>query len=325
MVWRPAYVHDGEGLGRAEVRVEGQADDDQELAHLVLAGEPHPLVGLGVGRPHHAHRVGRVVDQELVEARERGVLAARPGRARRRVSWRVAPVGAAVTCRQRGRALVGSGRPHRGAQYARTVAGDQRDQIDLRVDPLRWFFVRDDYFDVLARLRAETRCTPCAPGFWAVTRYEDIRDLSRDPQPFCSGRGALVNDPLRGPAATPMSAPLHPAHGSARARRLPRTGQPALHASGAGRAWRESIRKTAVDACSTASRPASEIDFVAALAAPFPLTVIAELLGIDEADREDFRGWSDAAIESPDLPPDETMAAARRALGLHRRAHPVQA
>ena len=52
-----------------------------------------------------------------------------------------------------------------------------------------------------------------------------------------------------------------------------------------------------------------EIDFVAELAAPFPLTVIAELLGIDESDREDFRGWSDAAIESPDLPPGETMAA----------------
>jgi cytochrome P450 len=70
----------------------------------------------------------------------------------------------------------------------------------------------------------------------------------------------------------------------------------------------ESIRRTAstlldgVDA-------RSEIDFVAELAAPFPLTVIAELLGIDESDREDFRGWSDAAIESPDLPPDETMTA----------------
>ena len=70
----------------------------------------------------------------------------------------------------------------------------------------------------------------------------------------------------------------------------------------------ESIRKSAstlLDAVETRD----EIDFVAELAAPFPLTVIAELLGIDESDREDFRGWSDAAIESPDLPPDETMAA----------------
>jgi cytochrome P450 len=70
----------------------------------------------------------------------------------------------------------------------------------------------------------------------------------------------------------------------------------------------ESMRKTAstlLDAAETRD----EIDFVSTLAAPFPLTVIAELLGIDESDRDDFRGWSDAAIESPDLRPDETMAA----------------
>ncbi len=41
------------------------------------------------------------------------------------------------------------------------------------------------------------RSTSCGPGFWVVTRYEDIRDLSRDPRRFCSGRGALVNDPIR--------------------------------------------------------------------------------------------------------------------------------
>jgi len=188
------------------------------------------------------------------------------------------------------------------------VAGDQRDQIDLAaIDPRdAAFFVRDDYFDVLAQLRAESPVHACAPGFWAVSRYEDIRNLSRDPGRFCSGRGALVNDPMRGNEA-PMSAPsiLHmdpPQHAAFRGLVNRRFTPRAM--SGLA----ESIRKTAstlldgVDA-------RNEIDFVAALAAPFPLTVIAELLGIDESDREDFRGWSDAAIESPDLPPDETMAA----------------
>ena len=80
-----AHVDDGEGLGRAEVGVEGEADDDEEVAHLVLAGEPHPLVGLGVGRPHDADRVGRVVDEELVEAGEGGVLAR--GRVGRGARW----------------------------------------------------------------------------------------------------------------------------------------------------------------------------------------------------------------------------------------------
>ncbi len=36
-----ADVHDAEGLGRAEVRVEREPDDHQELTHFVLAGEPH--------------------------------------------------------------------------------------------------------------------------------------------------------------------------------------------------------------------------------------------------------------------------------------------
>ena len=81
------------------------------------------------------------------------------------------------------------------------MAGDQR--IDPRDAS---FFAREDYYDVLARWRAEDPVHECAPGFWVVTRYEDIRDLSRDPQRFCSGRGALVNDPLRTNAST-MSAP----------------------------------------------------------------------------------------------------------------------
>jgi cytochrome P450 len=70
----------------------------------------------------------------------------------------------------------------------------------------------------------------------------------------------------------------------------------------------ESIRKSACRLLDAVDATA-ETDFVAELAAPFPLGVIAELLGIDEADREAFRRWSDAAIESPDLPPEETTAA----------------
>jgi cytochrome P450 len=189
------------------------------------------------------------------------------------------------------------------------VAGDQRrgGTEPFPIDPTdAAFFARSDYFDVLARLRAEDPVHQCAPGFWVLTRYEDIRDLSRDPQHFCSGRGALVNDPLRADAA-PMSAPsiLHmdpPEHAAFRRLVNRRFSPRALFGLG------ESIRASAAGALEGVDRRA-EIDFVSELAAPFPLTVIAELLGIDEADRENFRRWSDAAIESPDLPPDETAAA----------------
>src|SRR5271155_2954663 len=80
------------------------------------------------------------------------------------------------------------------AHYARGVSGDEHGEIDPRDAA---FFVRDDYFDVLAKLRAEDPAHECAPGFWAFTRYEDTRNLSRPPGPFCSGRGGLVDAPLR--------------------------------------------------------------------------------------------------------------------------------
>ncbi|HEY1652173.1 MAG TPA: cytochrome P450 [Acidimicrobiales bacterium] len=187
------------------------------------------------------------------------------------------------------------------------MAADQRtDQID-GLDPRdASFFVRPDYYEVLARLRAEDPVHECGPGFFAVTRYEDIRDLSRDPAHFCSGQGALVNDPIRA-SGTPMlgRSILHmdpPEH--AVFRKLVNRQFTPRALSG----LEESIRKSASRLLDAADAGA-EIDFVAELSAPFPLTVIAELLGIDEADREDFRRWSDAAIESPDLPQQQTMAA----------------
>jgi cytochrome P450 len=189
------------------------------------------------------------------------------------------------------------------------MAADQYTEASAELDPRDPnFFLRPDYFEVLARLRDSDPVHACGPGFWAVTRYDDIRDLSRDPSAFCSGRGALVNDPLRaapwGDAKASRSI-LHmdpPEHASFRSLVNRRFTPRALAGLG------ESIRKTAsilldgVDAT-------GEIDFVAELAAPYPLIVIADLLGISETDRADFRRWSDAAIESPDLPPAETMAA----------------
>jgi cytochrome P450 len=166
------------------------------------------------------------------------------------------------------------------------------------------FFTRDDYHEVLATLRDEAPVHQWGPGFWTVARYDDIRDLSRDPARFCSGQGALVNDPLRGEgmgavarSILHMDPPEHSAFRSVLNRRFTPRALSGLEAS---------IRQTAVAALD-AVPPHEEIDFVDTLSSPFPLAVIAELLGIEEADRGDFRDWSDAAIESPDLPPAHTL------------------
>ncbi len=148
------------------------------------------------------------------------------------------------------------------------MAADQPTASIDDVDPRdAAFFARADYYEVLAKLRAEDPVHQCGPGFWAVTRYEDIRNLSRDPAHFCSGQGALVNDPIRS-TGTPMSGRsiLHmdpPEH--AVFRKLVNREFTPRALSG----LEESIRKSA-STLLDAVDPAGEIDFVAELSAPFP-------------------------------------------------------
>ena len=78
---------------------------------------------------------------------------------------------------------------------------------DHMIDPMDpSFFIGPNYHETLACLRAEAPVYEYSPGLWTISRYEDIRNVSRDPQRFCSGRGALVNDPIRG-TDNPMAAP----------------------------------------------------------------------------------------------------------------------
>jgi cytochrome P450 len=169
------------------------------------------------------------------------------------------------------------------------------------------FFLRDDYDEVLAWLRAHDPVHRLADGTWLVTRYDDVRAVSRQPELFTSRRGALVNDPLR---------VVEPDDASGSLLHL----DPPIHAE-----WRKLLNRRftpkaagllepairrVVDETLDALDPSAEIDLVEAIAAPIPLTVIADLLGIDAAVRADFRRWSDAAIEITDNPTDPEILSA---------------
>jgi cytochrome P450 len=158
-------------------------------------------------------------------------------------------------------------------------------------------FLADDYYDTLARLRREAPVRRYAAGSWTVARYDDVRDVSRDPVTFSSGRGVLVNDPLRSGGEIAGSI-LHmdpPEH--ARWRKLTSRRFTPRAVSGTEERVRAVLRDV-LDAVP----PDEEVDFVEAVAAPFPVLVIADLLGIGGPDLADFRRWSDATIESPDHP-----------------------
>ena len=50
------------------------------------------------------------------------------------------------------------------------------------------FYLRPDYFELLAWLRAHDPVHRSANGMWLVSRYDDIREISRDPARFTSRR-----------------------------------------------------------------------------------------------------------------------------------------
>lgn len=156
-------------------------------------------------------------------------------------------------------------------------------------------FNRPDYFEVLAGLRRESPVHQYAPGAWVVSRYDDVRTVSRDPLRFCSGRGVLMNDPVRRGIELPGSI-LHmdpPEHRSWR-KLVSRWLTPRAVAG-----LEDGVRAVAAEVLDEA--PAGElIDLVDAVAAPLPVLVVAQLLGIGEGDSRDLRRWSDACIDGAD-------------------------
>ncbi len=160
------------------------------------------------------------------------------------------------------------------------------------------FFLRSDYFEVLADLRTQAPLYRTRDGSWAVTRYEDIRSISRDPDRFVSGRGVLINDPLRSDGSGGLNTfsilhldpPLHAVYRKVVNRQF--TPRAVGHLEGA-------IRRTVTEVMDTVV-PDEPVDGVDALAAVVPIAVIAELFGVGGADRDVFRRWSDAIIAAPD-------------------------
>jgi len=173
------------------------------------------------------------------------------------------------------------------------------DVADLRLDLTRpGFYLRPDYFDVLADLRQQAPVYRTLDGSWAVTRYEDIRSISRDPDRFVSGRGVLMNDPLRSDGSGGLSSfsilhldpPVHALYRKIINRQF--TPKAVGHLEG-------TIRRTVTEALDEVA-PDQPVDAVEALAAVVPIAVIAEMIGVGDTDREIFRRWSDAIIASAD-------------------------
>ncbi len=135
------------------------------------------------------------------------------------------------------------------------------------------------------------------PGFWAVTRYEDCVTVNRDYERFSSAaRGTmpfeLSDDDIaqQGLMMLNMDPPLH-----TRYRRLVNKGfTPRMV-----RDLEASIHQV-TDAIIDDVIETGEADFVTQLSAELPLQVIAELLGVPQADRHRMFEWSNAMVGNED-------------------------
>ena len=125
------------------------------------------------------------------------------------------------------------------------------------------------------------------PRFWAISRFEDVEAALRQWPVFSSASGITL-DGFSG--IKPMIILMDPP----RQAELRRVLQKAFTAKRVG-AQESLIRRTAralLDAISSEG----EVDLVSTFTAPFPIMVIAEMLGVDPCDRDLFKEWSNGIM-----------------------------
>ncbi len=202
------------------------------------------------------------------------------------------------------------------------------------------FFAQNGYpFDAWKRLRREApvywfdrlRGKP----FWAITRYDDIVSISRQPERYLNAPRLVVSPegvtdeqfPVR--TLLNMDPPDHHEYRALTNRRFTPKAMQRIRQSV------DSIAEAILDdiAC---DGEASEVDFVQAVSARLPIWVIAEMLGVPRSDWELLFGWTNRTIGAGDpeyreqgKTPLETMHEARLALFHYfsemtedRRKHP---
>ncbi len=152
------------------------------------------------------------------------------------------------------------------------------------------------------------------PGYWIISKYEDIKQISRSPEIFSSASGTNIEDRdmqggsgeggLEAPLLLDMDPPNH-----VRFRKLVSGGFTPREIAALEKHSQEIVSRILDDVGKRGS-----CDFVTEIAAELPLQVIAELLGCPAEDRNRIFNWSNRMVggEDPEYQVEEggQMAAA---------------
>jgi cytochrome P450 len=206
---------------------------------------------------------------------------------------------------------------------------DDRPLVDVArlTDPA---FYAGDPYPVYARLRREAPVFWYEPGqFWALSKYRDVKTVSRAPNLFSSAYGLRPTEsvpfddgsPIEDDTGMPRRAELRrsmdlskllggemivaldpPRH--TQLRRLVSTAfTPRMVA-----ALEKEVAELTIQALD-AMEPGTVADFVETVALPVPMFVIAKMLGVPPEDFPAFRRWSDAIVAATDALQDRESEA----------------
>ena len=131
------------------------------------------------------------------------------------------------------------------------------------------------------------------PGYWIISKYEDIKTISRQPHLFCSGTGTSIEDREAEGGFTSMISMDPPSH--LRYRKLV-----AGEFTPRKIAEQEPHHHAIVKSILGSALPKGECDFVVDIASELPLRVIADLVGFPQKHCNDMFEWTNTMIGNQD-------------------------
>ncbi|WNG36209.1 cytochrome P450 [Archangium violaceum] len=170
---------------------------------------------------------------------------------------------------------------------------------------------RANPYPLYAELRRRAVCQVEPGGMWAVSRYDDVVTVLKDPKRFSSaGLGQSFLPPWleRNPTADSLVMKDPPDHTRLRA-------MVSRAFSGAALSrWESRIRDIAEELAEAAVRR-QEVDFIADFALPLPSRVLNLFFGLEPAMALRLKGWADDLVSIPaSQPSPQRMAEIRHSL-----------
>jgi cytochrome P450 family 142 subfamily A polypeptide 1 len=146
---------------------------------------------------------------------------------------------------------------------------------------------------------------------WGIALYEDVLRVSRDSQTFCNRHGMRPDSPPM-PSMINLDDPEH-----RRRRALVNKG----FTAGRVTAHEPKVRSICVELIERAKEK-GRFDFVRDIAAPLPMIMIGDMLGVAPGDRDDLLRWSDDLILGATMTaPMEYILGAQRAFHEYTEYH----